>query len=129
MFISDIGWSSSLPPLGRRVYILKPELKYHPVEIKSNRHIHNQEVMRDPVGILSKSESKRENDYREPEIPSSKRAQLHFATVKVKGRKLRPREKFKGSQLKITLSDNVEDVSVKKSLEKSFTAIHNYEVQ
>ena len=109
IFLSEALLASSLPPLGKRVYVLEEREHFNPVAIHSETRKESSTreiVLRDSIPFPDpKKHSGSAVKLRIPETKAHRQAQLKFSSLAIRGRLSSPRIPFRTEAMSGTRAD------------------------
>ncbi|SME90640.1 hypothetical protein [Pseudobacteriovorax antillogorgiicola] len=118
LLLAEVSQAKSLPPVGKRVYIIEDEALYAPVTIKGEQKpLRRRGVLRDPIPLGEAGLTRRrEIEFRDPGMEPRKESQLKFSSLAIKGRIASPRVQFQLEPLDLYRADQELNIPLKTRL-------------
>ena len=116
--LSGGALAQSLPPIGKRIYLIEEKSLYAPVKIEREDNPYKRKgILRDPIPVGKAGLIRRKQmDLRDPNMKPRKESLLKFASLAVSGRLAKPRVDFKLQPLPVGRADRLINVPLRQKL-------------
>ena len=111
-------FGQSLPPIGKRIYLIEEKSLYSPVKIeREDNPFKRKGILRDPIPVGKAGLIRRKQmDLRDPNMKPRKESLLKFASLAVSGRLAKPRVDFRLQPLPVGRADQTMEVPLRQKL-------------
>ena len=119
MLLCNVTYAKSLPPMGKRIYIVEKEAMFSPVKIKREDKVEKRNgILRDVIPVGEAGDRRREEveGFKVSEIRAIKGAKLDFNSLAIRGRLSSPRLRFDLQALEIGRADQGVQLSLSARL-------------
>ncbi|MBC7661737.1 MAG: hypothetical protein H7249_18745 [Chitinophagaceae bacterium] len=122
LFVCDAASAKSLPPLGKRKYLLDTRSPERPAQIEGIEAPASDlsaGIMKDPIPVGEKADTKKARAWQDPPRVVLKTSKMKFEKVAVGGRYSVPRVTFEPERKEIKHSDELVKHDYKKKVQDS----------